>query len=233
MPSFTAQSLIDRAAAIADIEDNFVSPGQWLTWLSVERSAQALAAARGGWTLNQVSTQTTPATDTWTLTGDFLALIGVWEVDSSGRTRPLIAEDFQSNFRQTVGGPITGPATRFSITDAGGVVTVHFFPRPTSGTYMAALVGTTPAFATVLDTITLPAGLEERLVLGMARRALIKEESDVTDISKLIALEDQRLEEFVWARIISSVAKVRNVDHVERGWGSDLTYPPPTDWVWL
>jgi hypothetical protein len=64
----------------------------------------------------------------------------------------------------------------------------------------------------------------------MARRALVKEESDTTDIRRLMLEADSTIEEAVSDRVLSEAPAIRNVDSTRRGWGSRLAYPPFSDW---
>lgn len=243
MPAFLAQDIIDRAAAAADMQDDFVQPKTWLSWMTAELQALTISAARSGWVVNGLQQTVFPVSslvgDTYTLssTTGFLAILGVWEVDSSGRTRRIQFDNFVDVFRQLGTGPITGPATRFTVTSrieaAQDDLDIKLYPRPTSGQYLVVSVSQPPRLAALTDNLFIQAGMDERVVLGCARRALLKEESDVVDISKLIEEEDAKVEELASSRVFSAAPKVRNVDDFERGWNMQLTYPPPTSWVWL
>lgn len=243
MPAFLAQTLIDRAAAAADMQDDFVNEATWLSWLTVELQALTISAARAGWVLNGPQQQLIPVSslvgDTYTLTSPsgFLAVLGVWEVDASGLTRRVQFDNFVDVFRQLSTGPITGPALRFTASARVEVgqddLDIKLYPRPTAGQYAVIYMAMPAAVTTVSSNVLIQAGMDERIVLGMARRALLKEESDVVDISKLIGEEDAKVEELVSSRVFSAAPKVRNVDDSERGWNLQLTYPPPSAWMWL
>src|SRR5512139_1488436 len=88
MRAFTVQQLIDRAAAIADMHDSFVTPAQWLAWYNTEARALELFIARSGWVINLASSVDAGASYTATITGAPLAILGVYEV-RDGRYRPL------------------------------------------------------------------------------------------------------------------------------------------------
>lgn len=234
MPSFTAQQLIDRAAAIADMHDSFVPAATWLDWATVELASLFMAAARSGWVVGPITPTTISPTDTYTMAAEFFALLGVWERDSGGRLRRLRVGTYVETLHQTAGGPIQGAATEVSLVDNGdGTVTFSFYPRPTQNSYLIVTINPPTRMTAVTDTVTLPAGLEERVVLGMARRALVKEESDTRAVDRLIQDEDRRVEEFAASRMFANAPRVRNTDYVDRGWSLNLVLPPPTMWIWL
>jgi hypothetical protein len=237
MPSFSAQNIIDRAAAASDMHDNFVDPNTWIAWLNVERQALDIFCARSGWVLSGLSAFDVPAASfvPYQLTSPVLAIVGVWEKDSSGRLRQLVHTNFIDMNRQVDGtGPVTGIATNWSMDNVldDELINIHLFPRPTSGTYRIVFAAATPPITSTVDAVVLPLGIEEYLVLRMARRALIKEESDVTSISKQIVEEKDRIEEICWSRAIGEVPAVRNVDVVNRTWSGQVIWPSHNSWVW-
>ena len=242
MPAFSAGDLIDRAASAADMHDLFISPKEWYAWLNVERQALCISAARSGWVLNGIQFFTVnPSTDlvagAYTVPSEFLAVIGVWEVDGAGRARRIEISNFPDSFHQT-GVTITGAADKVWVEDAFGEATnstlFHFWPVPTANTYRIAVVKVPIEQQDgVIALMNYPMGVEERIVLGMARRALMKEESDTTDIDLAISREDQRVEEMSWSRAFAESPTVRNVDQVSRGWNKELVFGSPNNWLWV
>lgn len=241
MPTFTAQQLINRAAALADMKDGFISPQTWLDWLNDERQSLDLFLTQSSWVSPQVQTQTmSSASPTYIpLTSEVTAIIGVWEVNGSNRYRRLKFQDVIANMQQDAAiGATTGPAIYFSTTPLTpsaptDAVVITFFPRPLSGTYLVKYVPQSTIIVTVTDTLVYPLRFERRIILGMALQALIAEEAETTKIEKLIQKEDARIERACWDRILGSTSKVRNVDDVERGWTNQMEYPPPSAWVWV
>lgn len=235
MPVFTVQNIIDRAVSAADMHDLFVTPTEWLAWFNAERQALDILSARSGWVLNRVSTTTIPGAATYAHPTEVMAIIGVWEAEPGGRFRPIVPRDYVSNFVQSSVGPFTGPAVFYSaVTDDSGQTTFTFYPRPTSGNYIIAFLDATPTATAVTDSVRFPMGIEERLVLGMARRALDKEESETSAIEKRVAREEQRVEEVAASKLFAYGAKVRDVDLSERGWGlNGFEIPPSATWLWL
>lgn len=239
MPNFTVQELVERAASEADMTDNFVTPVEWLRWFNSERRALSLHAARSGWVLTGVAlTDVDMATNgsaTYTHPTEFLAVVGVSELERpSWRLRPLEIDTFvDMNFQDSLG-PITGPARKVSVVDGGdGTTQFRFFPRPTSGLYRLFLVPAPVAATALTDSAYFPMGTEERVVLGMARRAKRKEESDVSDLDRAIQEEDRRVSEVAWSRTIAQVPRVRNVDRDARGWVNEFLFPAPDAWLWM
>jgi hypothetical protein len=244
MAVFTVDDIISRAKDAADMHDLFVKPTTWINWFNVELQALFVMCARGGWTLRNFtfksfSVPTDLVSGAFLINNEFLAIVGVWEIDGSGRMRQLKATNGIDNMRQFPGATAaTGHPRSFWLTDFQGTVTeqtqIVLYPTPTSGNFIVAICnGPTKATATT-DTTTLPLGIEEWVVLRMARRALIKEESETGSIDKLIESEERKMEEYIWNRNLGSSAKVRNVDSVERGWVHqyDLVYPDVADWIW-
>lgn len=81
--------------------------------------------------------------------------------------------------------------------------------------------------------VTYPMGWEERIVLGMARRALIKEESETRAIDSEIALWESRIEESAWSRVLSESPTVRNSDMTNYAWTDRYSVPPYTYWFFV
>lgn len=235
MPSFSVQNIIDRAAAAADMHDSFVNDTTWLNWFNKERQALTILMARAGWVPSGIVSQAVPFTDSYTLAADMLAVLTVVEVDSSGRFRHLIVSNFVDQVMQAAGGPITGSATRVFLEqqdNTDGTI-FHFYPRPTAGNYLIYYLKAPTRATAATDTFNMPMGFEEWLVLQLARRALVKEESDPKEIDKQIVDEERLIEEYCWNRALADSPKVRNTDNVNRGWDFQLAFPPPNAWVWL
>ena len=245
MPTFTVQNIVDRAAAIADMHDTFVQPFQWLAWFNVERRALEIFKARhsGGAALQNLQSISVTGVDKVSLTssgvGELMALVGVWE-NVSGRLRPLRIVNWIDHHWQDEAGPYTGKAQFVRVEDANtdGIevaTQLRFYPRDPTGQYLIYYVKAPAAATALTDIFSQPLGLEERIVLGMARRALIKEESDTSAIDKLIAEQDRLVEEYCWNRSFAQGNSVRNVDRVQRGWiDLDGFVPPGPDfWMWI
>lgn len=235
MPSYDVTELIERARSASDMRDNFVTQTEWLRWLNVEHRMLTLALTRLGYT-RDITTQTHAAdgTGTFAVTDDeLMAVVGLYEA-IDGRSRWLKYEPY---IKGTLAlDTQAGQATHYAVEQTGDAMTVSLYPQPASGTYRLlyypspdTLVLETPA-AGEDDAVWFPMGFEERLVLGLARRALAKEGSNTSELGRQIREIDAHIEAAASSRQLSG-AVVRNMDKVERGWGVDV--PGPEAWVWL
>ena len=247
MPTVTVSTLIDRAKAAADMRDNFVTPTQWTTWATQERLALDLFLARSGWTLPLTDfdiTVTGSEAGSFTVnpTGGVMAIVCVYQYDSAGRVRMLENQDAVTFLRRTPGysGSPRGHSTYYRVTWSGDNLTLNLYPEPNTGeTYRVVyiahpkkLVVSSPG--TWEETsVSYPMGWEERIVLGMARRALIKEESSTTAIDSEIGMWESRIEEACWNRVLSTSPSVRNTDQLHYGWTDRFSVPPFTLWTWV
>ena len=245
MAVFTVDELITRAKDAADMHDLFVRPSTWFNWLNVELQALYIMCARGGWPLRNIqfrsfSVPTDYISGSFQIPFEILAIVGVWEVDGQARYRRLTYNNGADALRQFPGATgITGHPREYWISELTGTSSeatqVIPYPTPTSGLFHVAYLPAPSKVAATTDTVALPMGIEELIVLKMARRALVKEEADTTAIEKLIAAQMQTVEEYLWDRNLANSPKIRNTDDVERGWGwySQIMYPPAIDWAWL
>ena len=223
------------------MHDGFMTPAQAMYWASQEHLSLSLFLARSGWTQN-VSTQTITVDGTedgaFELTAAPLAVVAVHQL-RSGRYRPVAYNNYVDFQRQPAGGQVTGDPTEWHLVWDASEDThlLHFYPEPPSGTVLVVSYIAEPDRLTLDDapaegyanSVNYPMGWEERIVLGMARRALAKEESDTSDIRAQISECDQRIEEACWNRVLAESPTVRNVDPGRQY----RTYPPPTQWVFV
>lgn len=256
MPSFTVQNIVDRAASIADIHDQFVTVPEWLAWFNFERRALTFLMARyGSAAVNVTFTRKVTDGSNFLLDNhqtiptdltDILAIVGIWELKADQRLRPLkivpyvdnmfqLPDAFSASFSTFVS-PVVGPANiaMVSRTDQGDDVVITLYPTPPAGANYVVGSVRMPQTAVLLASVTsVPAGLEEWIVLRLARRALIKEESDTKAIEKLIDEVESQVEEYCSNLTIAQGNKVRNVDNFQRGWWDDLGSVHPEMWLWL
>lgn len=241
MPVTTVSDLIDRAKAVSDMRDNFVTPTQWLAWASQERLALDLFLARSGWTLpfaefNITITGSEGGVYNVNPTGGVMAIVCVLQYDSNGRVRPLEHEN-AVEFNRTAK---SGSAAFYRTSWSGDNLVLNLWPTPQVGeTYRVVyiphpkkLVLSSPG-AWEEISVAYPMGWEERIILGMARRALIKEESSTSSVDSEIALWDQRIEEAAWSRVLSSAPTVRNTDPTHYAWTDRYSFPPFGLWTWI
>jgi len=237
MPVFTVSQIINRAAAAADMHDEFVSFEQWLAWLNVERANLQMFIVRHGMPMQNLQVETLLQPDRVALQQDAVALVGVWET-RGGRFRQIQIRDFPGNFFQNTGGPSTGPAQFVTVEDANTASTsqmfLRFFPRDPVGTYIAVYAQAPPVLTALTDAMSFPMGMEELMVLKMAKKALVKEESDTEAIDKLITQQEKFIEEFVAARVLTNSGAVKNTDGLERdSWVFEPLYPEVNRWIFF
>jgi hypothetical protein len=244
MPAITTAELVERAKAAADMHDNFVTPRQWMYWASQERMALDLFIARHGWSLafdTLTVTVTGSEDNTFELETDddvgIMAIVAVHEVATEG-VRRLLPADPASFIRAEA--RATGNSREYRVKRSGDTLILNLYPEPSSGeTYLVTYVPHTqrltldaaPA-AGYENEVSYPMGWEERIILGMARRALDKEEADSTAIQRQIAEMNQQIEELCWERVMSEAPTIQNSDAHRRGWYDRLTYPPAVNWWW-
>lgn len=229
MATTTGLELIQRAQAAADMTDNFVTTQQWYDWLNVENRMLAGAVARLSYphrqtdeviALNGASQYDLP---------EMLAILGVWFADSSGRYKLLDIWSPMQKFGSY--GFWTGNPTAVQIfRNSNNLVSFRFYPTPQSGSVLVRLiehpekiVPTAPGPGE--DTqVQYPLNWEERIVLGMARRALAKEETINPAIQAQIQDIDAHIESTAWDYLVGSAPKIRNIkdDELEPGFSSWL-----------
>lgn len=261
MPDVTTQELMERAQAAADMHDGFVTPTQWMHWATQENYALEVLLARSGYVLREdVRTFVATGARSYQVPVDntqypgALAIIAVYRVLPGGSLRRLSARDPLGRARQPLsaiaGFPTTnGDATEWYARSAqgggGANVEIFLYPVPTSGTYQVYFIPHPPklvlsgAVAGVSSvTVSYPLGWDERVVLGMARRARQREETDTTQIERALNRTESDIEAAVWSRQLANSPAVRNVDGVERGWGPgesgrEAGWPPLSDWYFV
>lgn len=234
MPTIQVTEILERAKSASDMRDNFVTTTEWLRWLNVEYKMLENYILRHGYALRESREDITAnGAESYDIE-DPMVVLGVYELMSSGRQRRLRHSDVMDGAGHvyfSTAGP-TGSASTFNIIQAGdNEVKIRFHPRPASGTYQVYIISEPVALA-IDDEVQYPAGLEERLVLGLARRAVAKEEGDTRELSRQIREFDAHIESFCFDRVMAGHQQVRNVDKVERGWADRAGTPDPADWIW-
>lgn len=238
MPSFTGTNLIDRAMAIADMHDSFVTTDQWLTWCTVGVAALDSIIDRSGFVYRESSLDLTiPMTNGEQSIANARAIIGIYEELSSGHFRRLRMVDPWKRARQRATLGTTGRAVEyyFSADTADDDLILRLWPRPLTGTYVMYYLGASRIVDSVNDTVNYPQGWEEYIVLYMASRALIKEESDPRMVQGLMKDCEIRIQEDCWSRLMAATPTIRNVDDVERGAPGYLEggWPGVSEWYFV
>lgn len=242
MPTITTAELIERAMAAADMHDSFVTPRQWMYWASQERIALDLFIARSGWTqgFETVTITVTGAeAGSFVLTPSIQAIVAVHQISTQG-VRRLKFSDVASFLLVQPGGTAMGNASEWRAKRTDTVFTLNLYPEPKPNeqylvTYLPHPTRLTLDSAPAVgysNTVAYPMGWEDRIVLGMARRALEKEESDSGAIRGQMAEMDRQIEQACWDMSTSDGPTVIGTDIERRGWIDRLSYPRPFAWWW-
>jgi hypothetical protein len=239
MPSFTVQNFIDRAATRADMkpDDEFVTPTQWLHFATEECRELDLQVLRHGYVPREVSVDITTTTELSYTIADPLAVLGVFEVEG-GRYRFVAPADMllgPAGRRAAVASNADiAPATSYRMTqNDDNEVVIEFYPYPGAGkTYRVFYVPERATFASAADTVNYPGGIERRVVVGMARQAIEKEEASSGRMLSQIQEADLMVERFCWGRQ-QGAPQVRNTDRELRGWLPSPFRPSRDLWQWI
>lgn len=212
--TFTWQELIDRARTYLDDDHNdtegFIKPERWLSLANVEYAQLYRKWVRMGLVAPAPTDTSFSSTHTKALTG-VLAIVGVAEDLGDGHHRVLAPA--QSSFGQSPfwGHTSSSPGCYWAATGSADALTVTLEPRPTSGNYFVRFIPTV-AYATLISaSIDLPYGADERLVLGIAKRAKLKESGASGALERLLMEADQELNFAAFSKLNDSprVRKVR------------------------
>ncbi len=190
---FTWEELINRARVYLDDnhdeEGGFIEPADWLTIAQVE-----YAQLYRRWVNTSlispeyVDTAFTGATAT---PDGVLAIVGVAEVvGDSWRVLPAGQPNYgRAPFRSST----AGPAMEWEARGMGDDLTVYLQPPDTSSSYVVRFIPA-PAYETdIEEEVDLPYGADERLVLGIARRAHLKDSMVSSLLNGLIIDADAQL----------------------------------------
>ena len=217
MATTTVTSLITRAAAAADMEDNFVTSAQWLAWATVEHQMLYSKIARLGFPFHESDESITflPSTSQYSIS-EPLAVLAVYYAEFDGSYRKLRL----MNPVQGQGAPsriVAAPEQYHVFRNTENNITLRFFPNPSSG---SAIVKNIPHPKTLVISgssstteafVRYPLSWEERIVLGMARRALAKEETMNPLIERAISDMDVHITESCEDYMMSDAHVIRNV----------------------
>lgn len=236
MATTTVVEIIERAKSAADmVSSGFVTTAEWVRWLNVENRWLAKFVARSGYVMfeSPLTIAATGAVSYPLTVGDHdpLAILGVYEY-VGGRYRRLKQGDVFDG-PPHVDTTTAGSAEYFRVWQSSTtILSISFFPNPATGTYIVMTIPD-PATLTVNSSVYFPTSMEERLVLGLARRALAKEESSTTEINRMIQECEREVEELCWDRVMAGHQQVRNVDKIERGWLDRPQVPSRERWLWV
>ena len=191
MATFTWSDLINRARTYIDDdhdeEEGWLSPETWLALGNVEYAVLFPRLVRAGLIVPETVDQSFSGPTV--AVAEVLAIVGVAENLGGGRYRliePLQSTYGRDPFRSAVA---TSPAIGWLATGAADDVTVSLQPEST-GSYVVRYIAVPEAATALDDEVELPYGCDERLVLGMARRAKLKEMGASAILERLIMEKD-------------------------------------------
>lgn len=205
--------LITRAAVAADIHDNFVMSPSWVYWANVEHRALAVRLARLGFPYNLTSTTITITGSPYYYVAECLAVVGVYRNEADGTytklryrspANKIPVSTTQSDAREyTLVYNASYTAPDVGVPEVLPRYKLNFYPTPPVG--LNYTIDTVPLplplartedsdGITSADAVYYPLNWDERIVLGMARRALAREETINNGLEKLISEIDSHIE---------------------------------------
>lgn len=221
MPTFTIEALVDRARVyIADDHDDqggFLSTAAWVALANAQYAEEYRDMVRLG--IISPAPTDTAFTSYTTSVNSVLATIGVAEDLGSGQMR--VIDPFQSAYgRKMWGYTEGGTPIAWTAHATGDTVTYTLEPR-TTGSYVVRTIAVPSAFSTLASTVDLPFGSDEHFVLGLARRAKLKDGSASAHLERLYAESTAQRNMYHHGRINSDAPRVRKVVPTTRQWTTD------------
>jgi hypothetical protein len=236
--TFTWQELIDRSRTYVDDDHNdtegWIAAERWLTIANVEYAQLYRRWVRMGliapaWVDREFTgpTLTFPALElsddeepVLELDGEeVLAIIGVAESLGSDRYRPLSAPQSAVGRSPWWTTSSASPAHSWQATGSADKVTITIEP-PDTATYVVRYIPTVQYATDPTEDIELPYGCDERLVLGMARRAKLKDASASALLERLIMEADAEANFLAFGRNNNDSPRVRRGER-----GSSTPFP--------
>lgn len=227
---FTWQELIDRAMVYVD-NDHDEDKGWMPAPKALQISQVEFAQLYRRWVTAGLIV---PEPVDQTLTADpvegVLAIIGVAEAYGGATiTGYRVLESGQTHEVKPFRTPVDAPACEWQAFGFGDSITVKIRPEDTAGVYVVRYIPR-PEYATdSTDTVELPYGMDERLVLGMARRFHLKDSSNSQLLNGLIADADATLNLAAFGRTWQNGRQVSPVRSTPR----NSFCMNPLSWRWF
>lgn len=230
-PNYLVGDLIARARAyIGDDHDEtpgWTSDATWINWLNAEYGILYRRWVRNGLVRPKPTESTFQAAVT--LSG-VLCVVGVADTMSPGLgggvrvLEPAQVQHGADPFWSSASNPFPHRATSWAVHGISDELTIEIDPPDTATTYTVRWIPAPGAAAVVTDQLALPSGGDERLVLGTARRATVKDGARLSLLEQL--LTEQDAEETFVATARAGGFAARRKPHHRRGRFSDN----PRDW---
>lgn len=206
--AFVWNDLIDRARFYIDDDhretSGWVTPARWLTLFGVEYTQQYRRWVRQG--LVAPRPTATAFTGPTTSLAGVLAVVGVAEDLGGGRYREIPSS--QSALGRH---PFVSPAEDgWEAHGTGDDLTIELHSDE-ARTYEVRWIPAAVAPTDPTASVVLPAGADERLVLGAARRALVKESARSATLQQHIDEADAELAFAAAARLMGDSPRVRRL----------------------
>lgn len=192
MSTITVTELITRAALAADMHGNFTTSPAWVYWANVENKELAVRLVRLGFPYGLTTHNITPDGSADYLLTEPLAIVGVYRTTSNGS---FVKLSYRSPTDKIPSNSNGNPTTFTMKYDPTAGAYLQFFPVPQTGNDAIVVEYIPhPNTLTAASSVYFPLNWEERVVLGMARRALTREETINPGIERLIQEIDSHIE---------------------------------------
>ena len=223
MATVNVSELITRAQQAADMEDDFISQSTWLYWANVEYKKLWTRIARMGYPVQYLEESIN-----WTGALQYnitepTAIVGVFGFTSTGQRYRIPVKhpaDLKYSGNARKGVPVECHIKSEALTN--GII-IQFWPVPQSGSCVVGLIEKPKKLvlsAPISDesiTLNFPMGWEERIVLGMARRALGKEETTNPAIEREINEMDEVIDNHCSSYLLSEQPTVKDMNELDAG----------------
>jgi hypothetical protein len=211
MPAFTVEALVNRARVYISDDHNdsegFISETAWLAIFNAQYADEYRDWVRTA--LISPAHTDTAFTAYTTSVEDILAIVGVAEDLGSGRMR-VIKPSQSAIGRAPFWGYTEGAPEHWFATGTADELTVTLEPRIT-GSYVVRTIAL-PTIPTAFDDeLDIPYGVDEHFVLGMARRAKLKDGSASTHLERMFAESEARRNFQAFSRSMNDSPRVRKV----------------------
>lgn len=245
----TTASILASARAYVDDEHaavaSWIPDATWMLWMNHEYRRAYRQAVTSGLIVPAYTDEALAyddATDSYALSGAPMAIVGVWQgasgTSSFRKLRQAQAQGGAFPSRSEAQG--TGMA--WAAYSMGSDIVVKLYPSPGDVTDYTCryvpeplvLVAADPVADVSTTSVNIPLGLDDRIALGMARRALIKEGSGSSALERLIAQTEQDLEFAAHSRISGDAPRARSYRRTLNADTPDMLLTDrPVDWFWL
>ncbi len=238
MATTTVAQLITNAASLADMlgstgPSTFVAQSEWVIWLNSAMTElyDILIETFEDWNFISTLLAVSAATDTYALPADFYKLRGAEYLVSNAPGAYVVLRPFEwsERARFTTLSPsglnATGWDLYYCLRGSGvsgaqaNVASLTFAPYPTGAANIRVWYIQECPILTAGGNVVLPQGWEEYLAISAAAQALIKEESDPTNLLMRLAAMKERIVRMAPKRDADSPkGGIRRRGILYRGW---------------